>query len=69
MAEWNLVLILGNSHFDGVGLSPSPVILLTTYTKYCFMYFEQLHMVSSTIIHAIDLKHTGKMAVWSKVLV
>ena len=25
-----------------------------SYTKYCFLYFEHLHMVSTTIIHAID---------------
>ena len=27
-----------------------------SYTKYCFLYFKHLHMVSSTIIHAIDFK-------------
>ncbi len=27
-----------------------------SYTKYCFPYFEHLHMVSLTIIHSIDLK-------------
>ncbi len=27
-----------------------------SYTKYCFPYFDHLHMVSSTIIDAIDLK-------------
>ena len=26
------------------------------YTKYCFLYFQHLQIVSSTIIHAIDLK-------------
>ena len=26
------------------------------YTKYCFLYFEHMHIVYSTIIHAIDHK-------------
>ncbi len=30
--------------------------MLTSYTKNCFLYFQYLHMVSFSIIHAIDLK-------------
>ena len=33
-----------------------------SYTKYCFLYIEHLHMISSTIIHAIDqttYRHDG----------
>ena len=116
IAEWSKALVLVTSHFGGVGLCPTLVILLTflyevlfplfwtpahvifyhdtcywphniqagwlsglrhwfkapvtsvswvwfpllwfcwhPYTKYCFPYFEHLHMVSSTIIHSIDL--------------
>ncbi len=30
--------------------------MLTSYTKSCFLYFENLQMVSSLIIHAFDCK-------------
>ena len=29
MVEWNELLVLGTSHFGGVGSSPIPIILLT----------------------------------------
>ena len=54
MAEWYKELVYGIRHFDGVGSSPTPDILSHCYTKYCFLYFEHLHMVSPTIIHAIE---------------
>ena len=55
MAEWSKVLVSGTSHFGGVGLSPTPVILLTLLYKVLFPVFsEHLHIVSFTIIHAID---------------
>ena len=39
MAEWNEVLVLGNSHFGGVGSSLSFVILLTFLHKVLFLVF------------------------------
>ena len=56
MAEWYEALVLGIRHYGAVGSRPTPVILLTSYTKYCFLYFENMQMVSFTIIHAIDHK-------------
>ena len=46
----------GTSLFGAVGSSPTPVIFWHSYTMYCFLYFEHLHMVSPTTIHAIDHK-------------
>ncbi len=56
MAEWSKALVYSTRHFDSVGSNPTPVILVTSYTKYCFLYFENLRMVFFIIIHAIDLK-------------
>ena len=56
MAELHELLVWGTSHFGGVESSPTPVILLTSQKKFYFIYFEHLHIVSSTIIHAIDNK-------------
>ncbi len=40
-----------------------------SYRKYCFLYFEHLHVVSSTIMYAIYHTHQGRLAEWTKALV
>ena len=39
VAEWSKALVLGTSHFGGVGSSPTPVILLTLLYKVLFPVF------------------------------
>ncbi len=56
MRRW----FIGTTHFGGVGSSPTSVIL--SFFVSFILYFEQLHIVSFTIIDAIDHKHTSSMA-------
>ena len=50
MAEWSKALVLGTSHFGGVGSSPTPVILLTRL-------FKVLYPVFWTPAHGIFYDH------------
>ncbi len=56
MAEWYEAQVQRAEQVSAVGPRAPRVIMLTSHTKYCFPYFEILHMVFSTIIRAVDCK-------------
>ncbi len=70
MARWSKAMFLGTSHFGCVGSSQTPFILLKCLYKgivasilnSCTWYFLTLSM-------PLIIRHTGRMAKWSKVLV
>ena len=69
MAEWSKIPVLGITHFACVGVSTTPIILLTFLYKVVFPLFQT--PAHSIIYHSMLLTthNTGSMAKWSWLLV
>ena len=65
MAEWSKVLISGTSHFDGMGLNPTPVMI------HCYKWtiLSAKTQFENNKQHALNfIDYIGRIAEWSKVL-